>query len=90
MVCEVPNGVGTVPVRVEAKRRTRDGTAASGGIRRNTTDPASHRRSSRARTCSLEVADGRVASFRCHGATIWPTYVASIFKPDLAISLRPA
>ncbi len=38
---------------------------------------------------SFDVADGEVASFRCHGALIWPTYVASILKPDLAISLRP-
>jgi hypothetical protein len=38
---------------------------------------------------AFDVADGAVASFRCHGATIWPTYVASILKPDLAISLRP-
>lgn len=37
---------------------------------------------------SFDVADGDVISFRCHGARIWPTYVASIVKPDLAISLR--
>jgi hypothetical protein len=46
------------------------------------------RYSSRVRT--FDVADGAVASFRCHGAQIWPTYVASFLKPDLAISLRPA
>ena len=39
---------------------------------------------------SFDVADGEVVNFRCHGAMIWPTYVASILKPDLAISLRPA
>jgi len=38
---------------------------------------------------SFDVAEGEAASFRCHGAMIWPTYVASILKPDLAISLRP-
>jgi len=38
---------------------------------------------------AFDVADGAVVSFRCHGALIWPTYVASILKPDLAISLRP-
>lgn len=38
---------------------------------------------------SLDVADGEVVSFRCHGAQIWPTYVLSIFKPDLAIRLIP-
>ena len=39
---------------------------------------------------AFDVSDGGVVSFRCHGAMIWPTYVASILKPDLAISLRPA
>jgi hypothetical protein len=37
---------------------------------------------------SFDVADGEVVSFRCHGAMIWPTYVASFAKPDLAISLK--
>lgn len=37
---------------------------------------------------SFDVADGEVVSFRCHGAMIWPRYVASIVKPDLAISLK--
>jgi hypothetical protein len=37
---------------------------------------------------SFDVADDAVVNFLCHGARIWPTYVASIFKPDLAISLR--
>jgi hypothetical protein len=36
----------------------------------------------------FDVADGEVADFRCHGAMIWPLYVASIVKPDLAISLK--
>jgi hypothetical protein len=42
------------------------------------------------RSESFDVADGKAVSFRCHGAAVWPTYVASIFKPDLAISLKPA
>jgi hypothetical protein len=37
---------------------------------------------------SFEAADDEVINFRCHGATIWPTYIASIIKPDLAISLK--
>jgi hypothetical protein len=37
---------------------------------------------------SFGVADGEVVDFRCHGAMIWPRYVASIVKPDLAISLK--
>jgi len=35
----------------------------------------------------FDAADESVVSFRCHGAMLWPRYVASIFKPDLAISL---
>lgn len=38
---------------------------------------------------AFAVADGEVVSFRCHGAMVWPRYVASIIKPDLGISLRP-
>jgi len=38
---------------------------------------------------SFDIADGEVVTFRCHGALIWPTYVASFVKPDLAISLKP-
>ncbi len=37
---------------------------------------------------SFDVADGEVVNFRCHGAMVWPRYVASIVKPDLAISLK--
>lgn len=38
----------------------------------------------------FDVSDGQVANFRCHGASIWPTYVASILVPATAISLRQA
>jgi len=37
---------------------------------------------------SFDALDGEVVNFRCHGAMVWPRYVASIVKPDLAISLR--
>lgn len=37
---------------------------------------------------SFDVADGEVVNFRCHGAMVWPRYVASIVKPDLGISLK--
>lgn len=40
------------------------------------------------RTRSFDAADGEVINFRCNGARIWPTYIASIIKPDLGISLR--
>jgi hypothetical protein len=36
----------------------------------------------------VDVNDGDVVNFRCHGAMVWPMYVASIVKPDLAISLK--
>jgi hypothetical protein len=34
------------------------------------------------------VADGETVAYRCHGANLWPIFVASLVKPDLAISLR--
>jgi len=37
---------------------------------------------------SFDVADGEVVNFRTHGPLVWPVYVASIIKPDLAISLK--
>jgi hypothetical protein len=37
---------------------------------------------------SFDTADGEIVDFRCNGARIWPLYVASIVKPDLAISLK--
>jgi hypothetical protein len=40
------------------------------------------------RHLSFDVADGETVNFRCHGAMLWPLYVASIVKPDLAISLK--
>lgn len=46
------------------------------------------RYSSRIRT--FDVANDEVVDFRCNGARIWPTYVGSIVKPDLGISLRRA
>ena len=44
------------------------------------------RYSSRGR--SFDAAEGDVVNFRCNGARIWPTYLASILRPDLAISLK--
>lgn len=40
--------------------------------------------------CHLfDVTEGSAVSFRCHGAMMWPRYVVSLFKADLAISLAP-
>lgn len=40
------------------------------------------------RSLRFECTDGQVVALRCHGAMVWPRYVASIVKPDLAISLH--
>lgn len=40
------------------------------------------------RSLSFDATDGEMVNFRCHGAMVWPRYVASLVKPDLAISLR--
>jgi hypothetical protein len=32
--------------------------------------------------------DAETVNFRCHGAMLWPLYVASMVKADLAISLK--
>lgn len=37
---------------------------------------------------SFDSIDGEVIAFRCHGAMVWPRWLASVFKPDLAIALR--
>jgi hypothetical protein len=37
---------------------------------------------------SFDANDGETVHFRTHGAMAWPRYVASIVKPDLAISLK--
>jgi len=37
---------------------------------------------------SFEAADGETVTFRVHGAMVWPRWVLSMLKPDLAISLK--
>jgi hypothetical protein len=39
-------------------------------------------------THSFDAFDGETVDFRCHGTQIWPRYVVSIIKPNLAISLK--
>ncbi len=41
----------------------------------------------RSRSHSFEVRDESVAYFRCHGAMVWPRWIASALKPGLGISL---
>ncbi len=36
----------------------------------------------------FDAADGETVNFRCNGARIWPLYLASIVKPDLALTLK--
>ena len=36
----------------------------------------------------FDAADGEVVNFRCNGARTWPLYLASIVKPDLALTLK--
>jgi hypothetical protein len=36
----------------------------------------------------FEIADGEMINYRLHGAMLWPLHVASVVKPDLAISLK--
>lgn len=56
-------------------------------------EPGPHRLQIRAgryssRPHAFDSAEGQVVDFRCHGAMMWPRYVASIVKPDLAVSLQ--
>lgn len=37
---------------------------------------------------SFEAAEGGMVAFRVHGAMVWPRWVLSVLKPDLAISLK--
>ena len=37
---------------------------------------------------SFDVTDNEIVSFRCHGAMVWPRYVASFVRPGLGISLK--
>jgi hypothetical protein len=37
---------------------------------------------------SFEAEDGEMVTFRVHGAMVWPRWVVSMLKPDLAISLK--
>ena len=36
----------------------------------------------------FDTANGETVNFRCNGAVIWPVYLASIVKPDLALTLK--
>lgn len=36
----------------------------------------------------FDAADGDTMNFRCSGAQIWPVYLASLVKPDLALTLK--
>ena len=40
------------------------------------------------KSAGFDVGDGANASFRCHGAMLWPRYLASLVAPSLGISLK--
>lgn len=40
------------------------------------------------RNSNFEASEGEVVNFRCHGANIWPRWLASYAVPVLAISLK--
>jgi hypothetical protein len=42
----------------------------------------------RSRRDPFDTAEGEIVNFRCYGGRIWPIYVASIVKPDLALTLK--
>ena len=35
----------------------------------------------------FDATDGDTVNFRCYGGRIWPIYLASLVKPDLALTL---
>ncbi len=81
---------GSFEVNVDAKSV---GTIERGATVESSLEAGHHHLQIRAgryssRIQTFDRADGEVVNFRCHGAMIWPRYVASIFRPDLAISLR--
>jgi hypothetical protein len=36
----------------------------------------------------FDTHDGEVVTFRCYGGRIWPLYLASMVKPDMALTLK--
>lgn len=46
-----------------------------------------HKGRSRSRPYEFDAPDGHAVSFRCHGAMMWPRWLASVLVPELAISL---
>jgi hypothetical protein len=40
------------------------------------------------RRLTFDADEGEVVNFRCWGGRVWPLYVASIIKPDLALTLK--
>jgi hypothetical protein len=88
-------------VGIELRRGTFDilvDGSSVGSIDRNDTievpvEPGRHKVRVRAgryssQVRSFEAVDGDTVMFRVHGAMLWPRWLVSIFKPDLAISLK--
>jgi hypothetical protein len=80
---------GTFEVEVD---RTLVGTIDWRETREFTLGPGQHtlvlrRGRDASRPNDFEVGDGGVAAFRCHGAMVWPRWLASALRPDLAIAV---
>lgn len=80
---------GTFDVLVDGERV---GSIESRGTIETPVEPGHHtvqvrkgRYSSPTRT--FDAADGDVANFRCHGASLWPIWLATFAVPSLALSL---
>lgn len=92
----IREGVG-IELRRGSFDVTLDGKVVASIERGDTTEaplePGHHRLRIRAgryssRPGDFDCADGEVVNFRCHGAMMWPRYVVSIVRPDLALSLH--
>lgn len=40
------------------------------------------------KTKEFDLSEESNVNFRCHGANLWPVYLASIFAPNLGIALK--
>ena len=88
---------GAVEVQRHPFEILRDGTVVGSVSRRETVElpvePGRHTlrlRSGRQLSPerSFDAAEGEAINFSCHGARVWPIYVASLIKPDLGLSLK--
>jgi hypothetical protein len=80
---------GTFDVEID---RVRVGTIEWHETKEFAIEPGSHTVQLRAgryqsRLEAFDARDESIVSFRCHGAMVWPRWLASALMPNLAISL---